>query len=228
MKRNCSISVIIRSKNEERWIGHTIQSVINFLHKPTIVVVDNNSTDGTIKIVQHFQQDPELNDENGSNYTKTKVLYIDDYSPGRAINLGVKNSDNDYILSISSHCVLMKFNEAKHKKDLEKYACVYGNQIPVWEGKKIKKRYIWSHFQDKEVINMYSEMEDRYFMHNALAFFKKQTLLDFPFDEHLVGKEDRYWANDIIKKAGLNILYDPQMEVHHHYTENGNTWKGIG
>ena len=28
--------------------------------------------------------------------------------------------------------------------------------------------------------------------------------------------------------GGAKILYDPEMEVNHHYTDNGNTWKGIG
>ena len=49
----------------------------------------------------------------------------------------------------------------------------------------------------------------------------------FPFDENLAGKEDRYWVNKIIKK-GYKFLYDPNIIVDHHYTENGNTWKGIG
>jgi hypothetical protein len=70
-------------------------------------------------------------------------------------------------------------------------------------------------------------LENRYFFHNALSFFKSETLKNFPFDEHLVGKEDRYWARDIID-GGAKILYDPEMEVNHHYTDNGNTWKGIG
>ena len=74
---------------------------------------------------------------------------------------------------------------------------------------------------------MYSEMEERYFFHNALAFYKKNFLIEKPFDENLLGKEDRYWAKDVIE-AGNSILYDPTMTVDHHYTENGNTWKGIG
>ena len=223
----CDVSVVIRTCNEERWIGHTIQSILDFLQKPEIVIVDYQSTDETLNIVRYFQQDPELNNVNNPQYTKIKILTIEDYSPGRSINLGVKNSSHDYILLISSHCVLRKFNLQKHKNDLEKYACIFGSQVPVWEGKKIKKRYIWSHFQNKEVVNMYSEMEDRYFMHNALALYKKSALIDNTFDENLVGKEDRYWGNKIISK-GLSTLYDPEMEVLHHYTINGNTWKGIG
>ena len=85
------ISVIIRSKNEERWIGHCIQSVIEFLDKPEIIIVDNNSSDETIPIIKSFKEDPNFKVKK-NNYTKIKILSIDNYSPGRAINLGVKNA----------------------------------------------------------------------------------------------------------------------------------------
>ena len=74
---------------------------------------------------------------------------------------------------------------------------------------------------------MFSKLEDRHFFHNALSFFNKKVLVDFPFDENLVGKEDRYWAKNVIEK-NMDVLYDPSMEVDHHFTPNGNTWKGIG
>ena len=74
---------------------------------------------------------------------------------------------------------------------------------------------------------MYSKLENRYFLHNALAIYNKNILKKYPFNENLVGKEDRYWANKIIKK-NKKILYDPSLEAFHHYTKNGNTWKGIG
>ena len=222
-----SISVIIRSKNEDRWIGHTIQSVLNLIIKPQIIIVDNNSNDKTLHIVKSFKHDPELKNGNDQRYTEINIVNIDDYSPGKALNLGVQNCKNDYILVISSHCVLKQFNIKKVKNDLKIHACVFGNQIPIWEGKKINKRYLWSHFGNEEVQNMYSDLENRHFLHNALAIYKKQTLIDFPFDENLVGKEDRYWANDIIKNR-LSTLYDPLIIADHHYTENGNTWKGIG
>ena len=223
----CDVSVVIRVRNEEQWIGYAIQSLLDYLLKPEIVIVDNKSTDESLNIVKHFQQDPELNDKSNPQYTKINILNIDDYSPGRGINLGVKNCNNNYILVISSHCILTKIDMEKHKRDLEKYVCIFGNQIPVWMGKKIKKRYLWSHFQEKEIVNMHSKMEDRYFMHNALALYKKSTLIANPFDEHLLSKEDRYWANKFINN-GSSILYDPKLEALHNYTVNGNTWKGIG
>ena len=39
-----NISVLIRCRNEEQWIGHSIQSVMDNFKKQEIVVVDNNLT----------------------------------------------------------------------------------------------------------------------------------------------------------------------------------------
>ena len=225
VKKLSNFTVVIRVKNEERWIGYAIQSVLDHLIKPEIVIVDNNSTDKTIDIVKFFAENPNLNNE-ANNYSKIKIVNIANYSPGRALNFGVKNASKKYILILSAHCILKKFNEINILKDLEKNACVFGNQIPVWNGKKISKRYLWSHFSNKKTKNMYSELERRYFLHNALAVYKKDILKKFPFDENLTSKEDRYWANKIIKKK-MNFTYEPDLIAEHQYTINGNTWMGI-
>jgi rhamnosyltransferase len=225
VKKLSDFSVVIRSRNEERWIGYAIQSALDHLVKPEIVIVDNNSTDRTLEIVKFFSQNPNLNNET-NNYSKIKIVNIKNYSPGKALNLGVKNSSKKYIMILSAHCVLKKFNEKKVIKSLEKNVCLFGNQIPVWYGKKITKRYLWSHFSNKKTINMYSDLEKRYFLHNALAIYKKTILKKIPFDENLTSKEDRYWANKIIKKK-MNFVYDPEIVAEHQYTLHGNTWKGI-
>ena len=225
VKKLSDFSVVIRTKNEERWIGYAIQSVLDHLSKPEIIIVDNNSTDKTVEIVKFFSENPSLNNET-NNYSKIKVLKINNYSPGRALNMGVKNASKKYIMIISAHCILRNFNEKDIIKDLEKNVCVFGNQIPVWNGKKITKRYIWSHFSNKKTKNMFSTLEKRYFLHNALAIYKKNTLKKIPFDENLTSKEDRYWANKIIKKK-MNFIYEPELIAEHQYTIHGNTWKGI-
>ena len=48
------ISVIIRNRNEERWIGHAIQSILDRLYKPEIIIIDNKSTDKTLDIVKKY------------------------------------------------------------------------------------------------------------------------------------------------------------------------------
>jgi glycosyltransferase involved in cell wall biosynthesis len=218
------VSVIIRCKNEERWIGYTIQSILDNIKSPEIIVVDNNSNDNSLNIVKSFVHDPKLTVN--EKYTKIKIINIKDYSPGKAINKGVRAASGDIVIIISAHCVLKKINLKKTISDLEKFICIFGNQIPIWNGNKIKKRYIWSHFTDQVVINMYSELEKRFFFHNAISVFRKKDLVKYPFDEYLVGKEDRYWVNHHIKNKKKS-LYDPSIEVEHHYTTEGNTWRGL-
>lgn len=222
-----NISIILRSKNEEQWIGHTIQSILDNINNPDILIIDNHSSDDTINIIKNFKHDKNLKFNVNKSYTNIDIIKIKDYSPGKALNLGVKNSKHETVLMISSHCVLKNINLKKHIKDLKKYVCIFGKQNPIWFGKKITKRYIWSHFTDNEVINMYSKLENRYFIHNAISIYKKKFLLKNPFNENLTSKEDRYWAQEVIKK-NKSILYDPNLEVDHHYTPNGNTWKGLG
>ena len=75
--------------------------------------------------------------------------------------------------------------------------------------------YIWSHFIEKETENMYSELEKDTF---SIRFvYKRQLLLDIPFSEELIGKEDRYWAAEYTLKGG-KYLYTPQIRAEHHYT----------
>lgn len=224
------ISVIIRCKNEERWIGHTIQSVLDKICKPEILIINNKSTDETLTIVRSFMKDnslPTKASSSESKYTDIKILNLDNYTPGKALNLGIKHASRKYIMIISAHCVLNKITIQDQLKNLEKYIAVFGKQIPFYYGKRISKRYIWSHFLDEKKVNMYSLLEQRYFFHNAISLFKKSTLKKYPFAEVLAGKEDRYWINKQIKNK-KNFLYDPNIEVSHHYTPNGNTWKGIG
>ena len=62
-----NISVVIRCKNEEQWIGHSIQSVLDSFDEPEIIIVDNNSTDDSMSIVKMFKKDKLL--KGSGNYT---------------------------------------------------------------------------------------------------------------------------------------------------------------
>ena len=210
-----NVSVIIRNRNEERYIGYAIQSVLDTFKSPEIIVINNNSTDNSMSIVKSF------------NFSDIKIYNIDGYSPGKSLNYGVTKCSNDYVLVLSAHSQIMNCEFGKIKDLLDEYCVVGGKQIPIYRGKKITPRYVWSNFEGHDIINQCSESENRYFLHNAFAFYKKDVLLKYQFDENLSGKEDRYWVNDRIKK-GMDSYYDSVTTCHHHYTDNGATWKGIG
>ena len=210
-----NISVIIRCKNEEQWIGHSIQSVIDNFNNPEIIVVDNNSTDNSMGIVNTF------------DFENIKTYSIDSYTPGKSLNYGVTKCSNDYVLILSAHSQIMNCEFGKIKGLLDEHCVVGGKQIPVWNGKKISRRYVWSNFEEHDIVNQFSSNEDRYFLHNAFTFYTKQTLIKYPFDENLSGKEDRYWVNDRVKNE-LTSFYNSKLICNHYYTNNGATWKGVG
>ena len=213
-------SVIIRTRDEERFIGYALQSLVDKIgNKFELIIVDNNSKDDTLRIINLFE------------YLDPKLISIDGpkYTPGLALNEGVKISNNDKIMIFSAHCELVNFSEELVSSTLETEDCyaIFGKQNPIYQGKKITPRYIWSHFDDKFRENYYSDLEERYFLHNAFAIYKKEALVKFPFDDRLPGKEDRYWAQEVIKN-NLKFIYEPKLQCNHHFTPNGNTWKGVG
>ncbi len=210
------VSVIIRNKNEAEYIGFAIQSVIDYIQNAEIIVVDNNSTDDSLEIVKLF-----------NNRCDISIISIDNYTPGKALNKAIELCKYDVILILSAHAQIIKLDLNLVLDNLKQHAAIFGKQTPIYRGKRINKRYIWSHFIDNDVVNMGSQIENRPFLHNAFCFYNKQSLTELPFNEILPGKEDRYWAIDAIKQ-NKTYLYLPNIEVNHFYTINGATWKGIG
>jgi len=210
------VSVIIRNRNEQEYIGFALQSVIDKLPTAQIIVIDNNSTDDSLDIVKLF-----------NNRANIHIVSIKDYTPGKSLNTAVNLCTYDTILILSAHSQITNLDLELVESKLKSHSAVFGKQTPIYRGKRINKRYIWSHFSDEPVINMYSQIEQRPFLHNAFSFYNKQDLIELPFDESLPGKEDRYWAIEAIKQY-KTYLYLPNIEVNHFYTTNGATWKGIG
>ena len=94
-----NISVIIRNRNEAEYIGFAIQSCLDHLNSPEIIIVNDQDNDDSIEIVKLF-----------NNQLKIKIIQCQNYSPGKSINLGVTNSDNDYILILSGHSQITKID----------------------------------------------------------------------------------------------------------------------
>ena len=89
-----SISVVIRSFNESKWIRICLENLVSQSLKPSeILLIDNMSDDGTIQIAKN-------------SFNKIKVFkYNKEYTPGKMLNFGISKCKGDYILIISAHCV---------------------------------------------------------------------------------------------------------------------------
>src|SRR3989338_9684720 len=86
------VSIIIRTKNEERWISQCLNSVFSQDYGDfEVIIVDNESSDKTI--------------EKPHQYKLKKVITCKDYKPGIALNMGIRESKGDYIVALSGHCI---------------------------------------------------------------------------------------------------------------------------
>jgi len=204
------ISVLIRTRNEEKWIGHSLKGVFNQKvdAEVEVIIIDNNSTDYTVEVAKR--------------YPISKTINISEFLPGRALNDGIRASTGDYIACISAHCIpkdeswlsSLLANFVDHP-DL---AGAYGRQLPLGFTGPIDKRDLLTVFgQDKRV-----QIKD-YFFHNANSMVPRKIWDEIPFDEEVTNIEDRVWGKQVIE-AGYKIIYEPKAAVyHHHGLHQGNT-----
>ena len=66
------VSVIVRCRNEERYIGHCLQSLDDYLTNPEIILLNDNSTDNSMRIANTFDW---MNIKN-TNFKQRDVLFI--------------------------------------------------------------------------------------------------------------------------------------------------------
>ena len=202
MSNKPKVSIIIRTKNEERWITTCLDAVFSQNYKDyEIIIVDNKSDDRTLDKVKKFDIQ--------------KIVSIDKYLPGKALNAGIKESKGEYIVCLSSHCIPV--NEdwlgtlVNAIEENTSYAGVYGRQEPMSFSKNADKRDLLLVFGlDRRI-----HRKDSFF-HNANSIIRKELWENIPFDNHTTNIEDRLWAKDVLKQ-GFNILYEPEASVYHYH-----------
>ena len=197
------VSIIVRTKNEERWIAQCLSAINKQSYKNMeIILVDNESSDKTVQIaskfgVKHINYAPE-----------------DGFKPGRAINLGIEASDGEFIVIISGHCIPTNnkwLQTLLANIEDDGIAGVYGRQEPLSFTSSLDKRDLEITFGlDKKV-----QLKDPFF-HNANSAITRATWEEFPFDNECTNIEDRIWGLEVIN-AGKKIVYEPEASVYHHH-----------
>lgn len=201
MMKSPRVSVVIRARNEAKWIWRCLTSLKQQLHPiEEIIVVDNDSSDQTIEIAAKFGVE--------------KILSIADYTPGKALNLGFAAASGDLVSVISAHCLpsdeswlVRLINPLEEHADI---GAAYGRQIPL----------PFSHDQDKADLYAVYRSESKIqridsFFNNANSVVPRHVWEALPFDETVTNVEDRVWGQSLIE-SGLAIAYVADAAVFHH------------
>ena len=204
------ISIIVRTKNEERWIGHCLSMIFNQSFKDfEVILVDNNSEDHTVEVAKR--------------YPLAKILTIEKFIPGKALNDGIRASSGHFIVCLSAHCIPKDeqwlSNLRQNFNGDEKLAGVYGRQLPVSFTEAVDKRDLMITFG----MDRRKQIKD-YFFHNANSILPRNIWEKFPFDEEVTNIEDRVWGKNVVD-AGYHIIYDPEPALYHHHGLHQNNSK---
>lgn len=194
------ISIVIRTFNEERWIGLCLEEVFSQTFTDfEVIIVDNKSTDGTLSKVKKFP---------------VKILSIEKYFPGLSLNLGIRESKGEIIVILSGHCIPANkewLHNLIRNFDDKNVAGVYGRQLPMSFSSPQNKRDLLITFGLDRRIH-----EKDTFFHNANSAIRKSVWEKFNFDESVTNIEDRIWAKQVLS-SGFVTIYDPESPVYHHH-----------
>jgi len=204
------ISVVIPVLNAEAYLPTLIASLADQRPVPTyeIILVDSNSTDNTRQLAATFDL--------------VKVVPIDDFSHGRARNLGAQTAEGEIIVLLSQdalprdehwlHNLLAPLADPR-------IAATYSRQIPRADAIFTERFFLAHRFPEDPIIrtkrqgNEPASLEDVFFS-NVSSAIRRSILLQYPFDEELIMSEDQQFSRDVIN-AGYAVAYAPDSVVTH-------------
>lgn len=210
-----NITVVIPAYNEQENITTCIQSIKNSNYpkqKMEIIVVDDGSTDSTIKEIKKFKD--------------VKILSTKHEGKPNALNLGIKKAKYEYIVTIDADTILDKDcikNLVAPLKNKEVGATTGTNKIR-------RKKNLLEHFQHIEysynnlVRKAFSQsFKEGIWFYGAVACYKKKVM-----------KKINYFSNDSLTED-MDILFKIQNEGYktkhaynaYGYTTAPNTIKGF-
>lgn len=198
------VSIIVRLKDEQIYLNALDQILKNQTIKEIeIIAVDNKSIDGSKKHAKKLGW---------------KVISIDDYSPGKALNLGISASKGSIIIILSSHCFPTNKNFLRNYLNLfnknKNIAGIYGKQVPTKYSNNENARDLIYTFGDSERFHTKD-----FFFHNANSAIRKSAWAKIKFNEGISHIEDQDWAKKLIK-LGFLIVYSPKSIVFHQHGIN--------
>jgi glycosyltransferase involved in cell wall biosynthesis len=193
------ISVIVRFHNEERYLGAVLealrsQSAADF----EILAVDNCSKDRSRQIASRYAD---------------RILTIEHYQPGKALNGAIEQAKGDRIAVISAHAIPANADWLRTLcagLDGDRVAGVYGGQLYP----------IHSRFLDKRDLDIFSALEPRVEREqsdfwNANSVFPRSAWEIRKFDESVYELEDHYWTK-LLLPLGYEIHFEPAALVYHY------------
>ncbi len=204
------ISIIIPCRNEEKYIGQVLKSVVNQDYpqdKLEVLIVDGRSEDGTRNTVDRYVR----------QYPFIRLLDNPKKITPCALNIGIKNAMGEVIMRMDAHAIYQKDYISKCLKYLKKHnvdnvggivATLYGNDTVTARAIALAISHPFgvgnSHFR-------IGSKKPKYVDTVPFGCYKKEIFEKIGlFDEDLVRNQDDEFNLRLIKNGG-KILLVPEI-----------------
>lgn len=200
------VSVVIRTYNEAASIERTLRAVLDQREvEPEIIVVDSGSSDGTVGRVAAFP-------------TRLIALPHEQFSYGRALNLGFAAASAPVVVSLSAHA--LPFDRHWLRNLVRPLADplvdgVVGKTIPFADCNPFDRRGLRRQYGTKPRCLIDGRVPG---FSNANSAVRRRAWEEDPFDETLPFSEDVRWAR---RRLGLGrrLVYAPDAVAYHSHNE---------
>jgi rhamnosyltransferase len=193
------ISVLMRSHNDINYIRLTVEALLaqEVDDEVEIISCDDHSTDGTAEYLAGVGQIRRIAPPQGR------------YVPGRTLNYMVGEARGEYVVfnnggAIPQHREYLK-NLVAPLKD-QAVNCVFACQIARKEAFAVVRKDYERAFGDGSISGRWHK-----FFSMVSSGFRREELLENPFDETFQYSEDAQWVN----RREVKIVYVPTAVVEH-------------
>ena len=198
------ISVLMRSHNDIAYIRQTVEALLNQEIDDTLEIIscDDHSTDGTAEYLAGVPQIRRIVAPEGK------------YVPGKTLNYMISEAKGEYIVFNNADAIPQNNEYLKNLTSPLKdkgVNCVFANQIARKEAFAVVRKDYERAFGDGSVSRKWHK-----FFSLVSSAFRKEELLQNPFDETFQYSEDSQWVN----RREVKIVYvsDAIVEHSHNYT----------
>lgn len=203
-------SVIIRTFNEEKHLPNLLEALrLQSYRDIEIIVVDSGSVDRTCDIASREAD---------------KLLRIEshDFTFGYSLNVGIRESEGQYIAIVSAHTVPVNEEWLRQLvaplRDKQTAMC-YGQQLGAPTSKFSEIQDFRRSFGTERMILRWHQ----FFANNANSAVRRDLWEHHCFDETLPGLEDIEWAKHWVER-GYQVVYEPKAALYHIHEES---WQQI-
>jgi len=206
------ISILFRTRNEAKTIGLILEKVLSqSVTDKEIIVVDLESTDGTLDIARRYP-------------VRCYEIPMQWYNYGFPLNYGFEKAKGHYVASLSAHALPAseKWLEVLLTAiEEERAAAVMGRNLPYPGCNPFDRRELLR-FERTQPQSLTETTP--FTFGNANCLIRKEVWKKVPFNERLPYSEDKEWARRV-RALGYRLKYEPAAAVYH---SHNRTLKQVG